>query len=126
MPEAALALAEAVAYLALAPKSNAIYAAYKAAVNDVKNTRHDGVPLHLRNAPTGLMKELGYGKGYKYAHDFEGGLVGQNNLPEALLGRKYYDPTDRGREVKDRERMAEIRSAYQSADTLEVNPEGTS
>ena len=126
MPEGALALAEAVAYLALAPKSNAIYAAYKAAVNDVKNTRHDGVPLHLRNAPTGLMKELGYGKGYKYAHDFEGGLVGQNNLPEALLGRKYYEPTDRGREAKYRERVAEIRSAYQSTETSEVNPERSS
>ena len=123
MPEGALALAEAVAYLALAPKSNAVYAAYKAAVADVKNTRHDGVPLHLRNAPTGLMKELGYGKDYKYAHDFEGGLVGQSNLPEALEGREYYHPTERGREAKYRERMTEIRAVY--ARNLDADPEST-
>jgi len=122
MPEGALALAEAVAYLALAPKSNGIYAAYKAAVADVKNTRHDGVPLHLRNAPTGLMKELGYGKGYKYAHDFEGGLVGQSNLPEALEGREYYHPTDRGREAKYRDRMAEIRAAYAAREASDIDP----
>jgi putative ATPase len=122
MPEGALALAEAVAYLALAPKSNAVYAAYKAAVADVKNTRHDGVPLHLRNAPTGLMKELGYGKGYKYAHDFEGGLVGQSNLPEPLEGREYYHPTDRGREAKYQERMAEIRAAYAAREASDIDP----
>jgi len=105
MPEGALALAEAVAYLAAAPKSNAVYMAWGAATADVEQTRNDPVPIHLRNAPTGLMKELGYGKGYRYAHDYEGGFVAQQNLPDALKGRTYYDPTDRGYEVKMRERM---------------------
>jgi putative ATPase len=106
MPEGALALAEAVAYLAAAPKSNAIYKAYGMAVEDVQKSRNDPVPLHLRNAPTKLMKELEYGKGYQYAHDFESGLVRQQNLPESLRGRTYYQPTDRGQERKIAERLA--------------------
>ena len=105
MPEGALALAEAVAYLAAAPKSNAIYRAYGMAVKDVQDTRNDPVPLHLRNAPTKLMEELDYGKGYKYAHDFEAGIVAQQNLPESLAGRRYYVPTDRGQEKKIAERL---------------------
>ncbi len=105
MPEGALALAQAVAYLAAAPKSNAIYKAYAAAAADVQNSRNDPVPLHLRNAPTKLMKELDYGKGYKYAHDFEGGQVAQQNLPESLQGRRYYFPTDRGQEKRIAERL---------------------
>lgn len=109
MPEGALALAEAVAYLAAAPKSNAIYAAYKAALADVRETRNDPVPLHLRNAPTGLMKDLGYGDGYRYAHDFEGGVVAQQNFPDALVGRRYYEPTGRGFEDSIRRRLEEIR-----------------
>ncbi len=99
MPEGALALAEAVAYLAAAPKSNAIYKAFGAAQSDVLDTRNDPVPIHLRNAPTKLMDELGYGAGYKYAHDFEGAMVAQQNLPERLVARTYYTPTDRGYEL---------------------------
>ncbi len=86
MPEGALALAELVVYLALAPKSNAVYRAYGEVRRDVEQTRNDPVPIHLRNAPTGLMKELGYGKGYRYAHDYEEGVVAQQNLPENLAG----------------------------------------
>jgi putative ATPase len=112
MPEGALALAEAVAYLAAAPKSNALYTAYGAALHDVSESRNDPVPIHLRNAPTKLMKEIGYGEGYKYAHDFDQGLVGQQNLPEALEGRRYYKPTDRGFEKKLAERLEAIRQVY--------------
>ncbi len=100
MPEGALALAEITAYLAAAPKSNAVYAAFGKAKADVEETRNDPVPIHLRNSPTVLMKDLGYGEGYKYAHDFEGGFVYQQNLPEALEGKVYYEPTDRGAEAK--------------------------
>ncbi|MBX3071902.1 MAG: replication-associated recombination protein A [Thermomicrobiales bacterium] len=112
MPEGALALAEAAVYLALAPKSNALYRAYGEALSDVANTRNDPVPVHLRNAPTRMMKELGYGKGYRYAHDFDEGIVGQQNLPENLEGRRYYHPTDRGLEADLRERMERIRAIY--------------
>ncbi len=103
--EGVLALAEAVAYLAAAPKSNAIYTAWAAAKADVEQTRNDPVPMHLRNAPTGLMKDLGYGKGYVYAHDFEGGFVEQQNLPDALVDRQYYQPTDRGFELEIQKRL---------------------
>lgn len=112
LPEGALALAEAVVYLALAPKSNALYRAYGLAQADVEQTRNDPVPLHLRNAPTPLMAELGYGRGYRYAHDFPDALVGQQNLPDRLLGRQYYDPTDRGFEAELKRRLAAIRVAY--------------
>jgi putative ATPase len=112
MPEGALALAEAVAYLAAAPKSNAIYAAYGCAVADVAESRNDPVPLHLRNAPTRLMEGLGYSKGYKYAHSFEGGIVYQQNLPESLEGKTYYSPTDRGYEAELRKRLEAIRILY--------------
>jgi putative ATPase len=112
LPEGALALAELTVYLALAPKSNAVYQAYDAAITDVGQTRNDPVPLHLRNAPTGLMKNLGYGDGYKYAHNYEGGIVAQQNLPENLSGRRYYLPTDRGLEATLRQRLAEIRAIY--------------
>ena len=105
LPEGALALAEAVAYLAAAPKSNAIYLAWSSAKADVEQTRNDPVPLHLRNAPTSLMKNLGYGEGYRYAHDYEGGVVEQQNLPDALKDRRYYTPTDRGFEVEIKKRM---------------------
>ena len=100
MPEAGLALAEAVVYLALAPKSNAVYTAYKAAWADVEATRNDPVPIHLRNAPTRLMKELGYGEGYKYAHDSPDAKVDQQRLPNALSGKVYYRPTPRGFEAR--------------------------
>jgi len=120
MPEGALALAELTVYLALAPKSNAVYRAYDEARSDVEKTRNDPVPLHLRNAPTRLMKESGYGKGYKYAHDFEGGIIGQQNLPENIEGREYYAPTDRGFERDLTRRMARIREIY--AETTKNNP----
>ncbi|HZS08592.1 MAG TPA: replication-associated recombination protein A [Blastocatellia bacterium] len=90
LPEARLALAEAAAYLALAPKSNNVYMAYEAAAEDARNTQTEPVPLHLRNAPTALMKGLGYGKDYKYAHDYESGRAEMECLPEKLKGRKYY------------------------------------
>jgi putative ATPase len=113
LPEGALALAELVVYLALAPKSNAVYTAYSAVVDDVAETRNDPVPLHIRNAATKLMKELGYSKGYRYAHDFDEGVVAQQNLPDNLAGRTYYHPTDRGFERELGERMARIRDIYQ-------------
>ena len=90
LPEARLALAEAAVYLAHAPKSNRVYMAYEAAAADARATQAEPVPLHLRNAPTALMKGLGYGKEYKYAHDFEGGKAEMECLPEPLRGRKYY------------------------------------
>jgi putative ATPase len=103
-PEGDLALAQAVVYLCQAPKSNAVYAAYGAALKDVQQTRNEPVPLHLRNAPTGLMRGLGYGKGYEYAHDLAAGRSDQQHLPANLEGRIYYEPTARGfeREVRDR------------------------
>ncbi len=108
-PEGDLALAEAVVYLALAPKSNAIYTAYGQVMADIENTRQEPVPLHLRNAPTRLMKELDYGKGYEYAHDVEGHVADMECLPESLRGRRYYFPTQEGREKLLAQRMEEIR-----------------
>lgn len=96
MPEGALALAECTAYMAAAPKSNALYKAYGEVKQDIHTFPNEPVPIHLRNAPTGLMKKLGYGKDYKYAHDFEGAKVDQEHLPPSLKGRRYYSPTDRG------------------------------
>ena len=108
-PEGDLALAQAVAYLALAPKSNAIYTAYGAVLSDIEATRAEPVPLHLRNAPTGLMKSLDYGKGYQYAHDEEDKVADMECLPESLQGRRYYQPTNEGREKLLAQRMEEIR-----------------
>jgi putative ATPase len=107
MPEANLALSQAVVYVALAPKSNALYSAYKLVQDDVMRTRNEPVPMHLRNAPTGLMKAVGYGQGYKYAHDYEGGQVEQSHLPDSLKNRRYYRPTERGYEARLRQRMQE-------------------
>jgi putative ATPase len=98
MPEGNLALAEVVAYLATAPKSNSLYVAYSRVQEDVERTRNDPVPLHLRNPVTGLMKRSGYGKDYKYAHDFPGHFVEQQNLPDILQGKQYYSPSDQGYE----------------------------
>jgi len=93
LPEAKIALTQATIYLALAPKSNAVISAYGAAQKDALETEREPVPLHLRNAPTSLMKQLGYGQGYQYAHDFESGRADQMEcLPEGLRGRKYYKP----------------------------------
>jgi len=96
LPEGNLALAQAVVYLATAPKSNSLYTAYGRVQKDVETTRNDPVPLHLRNAPTGLMKDLGYGKGYKYAHEYEGHFVEQQNVPDSMKGKRYYFPTEQG------------------------------
>ncbi len=113
LPEGALALAELVVYLALAPKSNAIYRAYSAVTADVATTRNDPVPIHLRNAPTGLMRGLGYGEGYRYAHDFDEAVVGQQNLPANLDGKRYYEPTDRGFERDLNDRLQRVREIYE-------------
>ncbi len=109
MPEGNLALAQAVVYLALAPKSNALYTAYGAVLQDVESTAAAPVPLHLRNAPTGLMKAEGYGAGYQYAHDAEGKVADMECLPENLRGRRYYHPTAEGVEAELRKKMEEIR-----------------
>jgi putative ATPase len=108
-PEGDLALAEAVVYLCLAPKSNAVYTAYAAAQDDIQHTRQEPVPLHLRNAPTRLMKDLGYAKGYHYAHDEAGRVADMDCLPTSLQGRSYYRPTQEGREKQLAQRMEEIR-----------------
>jgi putative ATPase len=108
-PEGELALAQATLYLALAPKSNAAYVAYNEARADVDGAPAEPVPLHIRNAPTGLMKDLGYGKGYQYAHDAPDARVDQEHLPESLRGRQYYRPLDRGLEAELARRLAEWR-----------------
>jgi putative ATPase len=107
-PEGHLALAQAAVYLSLAPKSNAVYLAYGEAMEDVRKTEAEPVPLHLRNAVTGLMKNVGYGEGYQYAHDFEDKVTEMQCLPDNLAGRSYYQPTDQGFEARIRARMAEI------------------
>ncbi len=109
MPEGNLALAQAVVYLSVAPKSNALYTAYGAVRQDVEQTAAEPVPLHLRNAPTGLMKGLGYGQGYQYAHDVENKVADMECLPESLRDRSYYRPTNEGVEKRIRERLDEIR-----------------
>jgi putative ATPase len=109
MPEGNLALAQAVVYLALAPKSNALYSAYSDVQQDVEQTAAEPVPLHLRNAPTGLMKGMGYGQGYKYAHDLENKVADMQCLPDNLKGRAYYQPTNEGTEKRIRERLEEIK-----------------
>jgi putative ATPase len=107
-PEGHLALAQAAVYLSLAPKSNAVYVAYGKVMEDVRKTEADPVPLHLRNAVTGLMKNAGYGEGYKYAHDFEEKVTEMQCLPDNLSGRVYYKPSDQGFEARLRVRMEEI------------------
>ncbi|MBC7099862.1 replication-associated recombination protein A, partial [Candidatus Bipolaricaulota bacterium] len=109
MPECELALAQAAVYLALAPKSNALYAAYEAAKRDVQETIDEPVPLHLRNPVTDAMRELGYGKGYQYAHDLPEGVAKMECLPPGLAGREYYHPKDVGWEARLRERLARLR-----------------
>ena len=104
-PEGELALAEATVYLALAPKSNALYKAFDEAQTDVERTRHEPVPMHLRNPVTKLMKELGYGRGYEYAHRHEEGIAPMSCMPEDLRDRAYYHPTDRGFERQLKERL---------------------
>jgi putative ATPase len=109
-PEGELAIAQALVYLACAAKSNAVYTAYKAARADVQGKGSDEVPLHLRNAPTALMKEMDHGADYRYAHDEEGGYAaGENYFPEALRDQRYYFPVDRGLELKIREKLEYLR-----------------
>ena len=108
-PEGDLALAEAVVYLALAPKSNSVYTAWGAVQSEIEHTRQEPVPLHLRNAPTRLMKQLDYGKGYQYAHDEQGRVADMDCLPDSLKGRSYFKPTQEGREKQLAARMEEIR-----------------
>jgi putative ATPase len=105
-PEGELALAQAVCYLALAPKSNAVYAAWNQVRRDIQDRPAEPVPLHLRNAPTGLMANMGYGEGYQYAHDVPDAKVSQEHLPAALRGRVYYRPVDRGAEKELASRLA--------------------
>jgi putative ATPase len=110
-PEGELALAQACVFLALAPKSNAVYAAFGAAMADAKEQGTLDVPMHLRNAPTRLMKELGYGQGYRYAHDEPEALApGQTHFPDSMAPRAYYEPVPRGLELKLREALDRIRS----------------
>jgi len=108
-PEGDLALAEAVVYLALAPKSNSVYTAWGAVKAEIEQTRQEPVPLHLRNAPTKLMKELDYGKGYRYAHSEEDRIADMDCMPDSLRGRIYYEPTQEGREKALAQRLQEIR-----------------
>ncbi len=111
MPECALALAQVVVYLALAPKSNSLEAAYIAVKKEIGESGALPPPIHLRNAPTSFMKQIGYGKGYKYAHDFPDAQVDQEHMPEKLEGRKFYHPTDRGFEKSLKERLEDRRKS---------------
>lgn len=109
-PEGELSLAQAVVYLACAPKSNAVYVAFKAAMSDAKTSGSLEVPMHLRNAPTGLMRDLGHGANYRYAHDEKNAYAaGENYFPDNLKGRRYYSPADRGLEVKIKEKLNFLR-----------------
>ena len=109
MPECTVNLTEAVVYMSMVPKSNALYVAYESAKNDALSQLAEPVPLVIRNAPTKLMKELNYGKGYQYAHDTEEKLTSMQCLPDSLLGREYYKPTSQGTEAKFKERLEQIK-----------------
>lgn len=111
LPEGNLSLAQAVVYLATAPKSNSLYTAYSKVQQDVEHTRADPVPLHLRNPVTGLMKTLGYGKDYKYAHNYDGHYVEQQNLPDSLKNKVYYEPSDQGFEQEVAMRLKRWRNS---------------
>jgi putative ATPase len=111
MPEAGVALAQLVTYLAASPKSNAAYMGYGEAVREVRQGDNPPVPLHIRNAPTRLMKDLGYGRGYQYAHDFEDQTAAMECLPDALAGRRFYEPKDAGFEKEIKERLEKMKKA---------------
>ena len=121
-PEGHLALAQAAVYLALAPKSNALYTGFGEAVDALQQTRAEPVPLHLRNAVTGLMKNIGYGRGYQYAHDVEEKVADMLCLPDSLAGRRFYEPTDQGFERRLRERMEEIKRVLAARRASGQNP----
>ncbi len=110
MPECSVNLTEAVVFMAMAPKSNALYAGYESAKKDALHSIADPVPLHLRNAPTKLMEELDYGKGYQYAHDYDNKMTPMTCLPDALANREYYLPTEQGLEAKYKEKLIRIKN----------------
>ncbi len=115
-PEGELAIAQAVVHLACAPKSNAVYSAYKASMGDAQKSGSLEVPLHLRNAPTGLMKQLDYGKNYRYAHDEKDAYAaGEHYFPDTLGERRYYYPVTRGLEIKISEKLNYLRSLDKNA-----------
>jgi putative ATPase len=115
-PEGELAVAQAIVFMACAPKSNAIYVAYNEALQDVKNSPSEEVPVHLRNSPTKLMKELGYGKEYRYAHDEpEAYASGENYFPEGMRAKRYYRPVNRGLEIQITEKLAHLRDLDKKA-----------
>ena len=118
MPEGNLALAEAVVYLATAPKSNSLYQAYSKVQEEIRRGSSESVPLHLRNPVTPLMKDIGYGKGYKYAHDYPGHFVRQRNLPDSLQGKRFYIPGEQGyeKQVSDR-----LKNWWPEKDTKDKN-----
>jgi putative ATPase len=122
MPECDVHLTHAVTYLSLAPKSNALYRACESCKQDIKALRAEPVPLQLRNAPTKLMKELNYGKGYEYAHDTEEKLTHMECMPESLRDRIYYHPTDQGEERQARERLEQIRDWKQQVLSSDTAP----
>jgi len=124
-PEGELALAQATLYLAMAPKSNAVYVAYNEAKEDVSERPAEPVPLHIRNAPTRLMTDLGYGAGYQYAHDAPDARVDQEHLPESLRGRRYYRPTDRGLEADIARRLLDWRAWRAQRSVAKPDPRGT-
>jgi putative ATPase len=125
LPECQINMAHGVTYLASAPKSNASYSALLKAQKDVKETLNEPIPLHIRNAPTKLMKEWGYGKNYQYPHNFAGHFVREEYLPEKLRGRRYYFPTEQGFEKKIQERLEKLREiASQSKTKNEKCPKG--
>ena len=108
-PEGELAIGHAVVYLACAPKSNAVYTAFKAAMSDAQEKGSLEVPMHLRNAPTGLMKDLGYGEGYRYAHDEDDAVaLGETYFPDDMRPVKYYHPVPRGLEIRIKEKLEDI------------------
>jgi len=109
MPECTVHLTEAVIYMSMAPKSNAMEAAYMSARDDAVKMMAEPVPLHIRNGVTKLMKEIGYGKGYKYAHDYEGHITAMQCLPDSLQGKEYFRPSDNGLESKYKERLKQIK-----------------
>ena len=109
MPECSVHLTEAVVYMSISPKSNALYTAYESAKSDALKHLAEPVPLVIRNAPTKLMRELEYGKGYKYAHNFKEKLTDMQCLPDSLIGREYYRPTEEGLEKKYKARLDEIK-----------------
>ena len=115
-PEGELAIAQAIVYMACAAKSNAVYAAFNAATRDAKSSGSAEVPLHLRNAPTRLMKDIGYGEGYRYAHDEPDGFAaGATYFPDEMGERVYYEPGERGLEARIAERLRELRSRNRDA-----------